>query len=369
MRIHQYLYPVFPAVFLLVGCSDNPSESGNPTPSDISAVFTGETEDPPMVCQVTVDWTTCPDSDFESYTLFRSPDPGIALDTAGACNLGSQPSAFITQFIDDGVLWGSVYHYALLTRNTQGLASWSSEVEVATPEVPLPEGMEFVAVPAGSFEMGSPAADPGSFETERPVHTVTFDYSYEIMTTEVTQAMWEELMKGISSDPSWFLGPDRPVDSILWDKCQLFVDEMNELDPVHAYRLPSEAEWEYACRAGTATRFYWGDDPDYSQIWQYAWFSENSGGETHPVGEKMPNPLGLSDMSGNGWEWCLDTWHNSYVGAPTDGSPWIEGSANHLVRGGGWIISGRYCRSAHREYISSGNTYSFLGFRLVRTVR
>lgn len=367
--MRNVLCTVITAALLLAGCGDNPSEPGNPTPSDLSAEFTGEIEEPPMSCQVTLEWTMCPDDDFERYTLFRSPDPGIEDDTTGADNLVSGFSADVTQFLDDDVIWGSSYHYALLTMNTQGFVSFSNEAEITTPEAPLPAGMEFVTVPAGSFEMGSPPGDPGSFEAERPVHTVTFDYSFEIMTTEVTQAMWEELMQNPWSDPSHFSGPDRPVDNILWEECLAFADAMNELDPGHEYRLPSEAEWEYACRAGTTTRFYWGDDPGYTEIWQYAWFSENSGGETHPVGEKLPNSLGLFDMSGNGWEWCLDTWHADYEGAPADGSAWMEGSADHIIRGGGWIIGGRYCRSAHREYISAGNTYSFLGFRLVRTAR
>jgi len=356
-------------VVLLSGCGGNPSDPGNPTSSYLCAFFSGETEEPPMFCQLTLNWSECPDSDFESYTLFRSMNPGIAADTSGADNLGSFTSANIMQFTDEGVGWGSSYHYALLTMNTQGLVSWSNEAEITTPEVPLPAGMEFVELPAGSFEMGSPPGEPGSFEGERPVHTVTFDYSFEIMTTEVTQAMWEELLQNPWSDPSHFTGPDRPVDNILWEECQEFVDAMNALDPVHEYRLPSEAEWEYACRAGTATRFYWGDDPEYSQILQYAWFSENSGGETHPVGEKLPNSLGLFDMSGNGWEWCQDTWHSNYEGAASDGSAWVDGSDDHIIRGGGWVIGARYCRSAHREYISAGNTYSFLGFRLVRTAR
>lgn len=367
--MNKRVYLLVIAVFLSAGCGDNPSESGNPTPSELSVEFTGEIEEPPMCCEVTLSWTICPDDDFERYTLFRSTAPGIESDTTGAVNLGSHFSANTLQFIDSDVLWGSSHHYALRTMNTQGLATFSNEVEIETPEVPLPEGMEFVPVRAGSFEMGSPPGDPGSFEKERPVHTVTFNYSFEIMTTEVSQAMWEELMQYILDNPSQFYGPDRPVDSVLWEECQEFADAMNELDPAHEYRLPSEAEWEYACRAGTTTRFYWGDDPDYSQILEYAWFSENSGDETHPVGEKLPNSLGLFDMSGNGWEWCLDTWHPDYEGAPSDGSAWVEGSANHIIRGGGWIIGGRYCRSAHREYISAGNTHNFLGFRLVRTAR
>ena len=132
------------------------------------------------------------------------------------------------------------------------------------------------------------------------------------------------------------------------------------------YRLPTEAEWEYACRAGTTTRYYFGDDA--SQLGDYAWYSANSQSKTHPVGQKKPNAWGLYDMSGNVWEWCEDDWHDNYIGAPTDGSAWLINNDNrsHLkcLRGGSWFESPNLCRSAYRSGNLPDGVYNFNGFRV-----
>ena len=132
-------------------------------------------------------------------------------------------------------------------------------------------------------------------------------------------------------------------------------------------RLPSEAEWEYACRASTVTRFYTGDkdkDPD-----QAGWYDDTSGGRLHPVGEKAPNAFGLYDMHGNVWEWVNDDWHDDYDGAPKGGRAWIElPGASRVVRGGSWDINARYCRSATRSHDDPGYRFNYLGFRLSRSV-
>jgi len=128
------------------------------------------------------------------------------------------------------------------------------------------------------------------------------------------------------------------------------------------YRLPTEAEWEYACRAGTTTRYYFGDDAN--QLGDYAWYDGNSQKTTHPVGQKKPNAWGLYDMSGNVWEWCEDNWHDSYKNAPSDGSAWLTNDNNyHILRGGSWYYYPRDCRSAYRDL--SGSPYFSLGFRVV----
>jgi len=234
----------------------------------------------------------------------------------------------------------------------------------------LPAGMAFVQVPRDSFSMGSLASELGSWPDERPVHIVAWvDLSkdmFGIMTTEVTQGMWVEVM---GSNPSYFstAGLDHPVEKVSWDDCQLFIAEINKLDPSHNYRLPSEAEWEYACRAGTTTRFYWGDDLDSTQVDNYAWTSQNSSSTTHPVAQKIANNWGLYDMSGNVREWCEDWYHSDYVGAPTDGSAWISGGGTHRVlRGGAWSQFTWGCRSAFRYYFSTGWSDYTLGFRLAR---
>jgi len=231
---------------------------------------------------------------------------------------------------------------------------------------PIPD-MEYGHVPPGIFEMGSPGDDPDAEDDEYPAHTVTFDYSFEIMTTEVTQAMWDEVL---ARNPSYFDGDDRPVEHVSLGDCQDFIDALNAIDTAHQYRLPSEAEWEYCCCAGSQTRYYWGEDPGFGQIGSNAWFAGNAAGETHPVAQKLPNAWGLYDMSGNVWEWCADCWHDDYVGAPADGSPWMTPpSAYRVGRGGSWGYTAPYCRSANRGIFAGDFVCNYLGFRLVRTVR
>ena len=231
----------------------------------------------------------------------------------------------------------------------------------------LPDGMEFVTILPGSFEMGAPEGEEGSESCERPVHTVTISYSFEMMTTEVTQGMWQEIM-GSNPSHTWGVGPTYPVYYISWNDCQDYIFYMNELDPAHIYRLPSEAEWEYACRAGTTTRFYWGEDPADIQISMYAWWGGNAQGSTHPVGTLQPNTWGLYDMSGNVYEWCQDWYHGNYNGAPSDGSAWEDPTTDRVRRGGYFSSStGSECRSAHRAHSKPDTAWPDRGFRLVRT--
>jgi formylglycine-generating enzyme required for sulfatase activity len=196
-------------------------------------------------------------------------------------------------------------------------------------------GMQLVEIPAGSFDMGS-TIGPG----EAPVHRVSVP-SFWIGVTEVTQAQWQAVM---GSNPSHFkaAGPDAPVEMVTWPDAQVFVRKLTEREPGWRYRLPSEAEWEYACRAGTAT------DP-YGPAEEIAWIKENSGGSTHPVGLKKANAFGLHDMFGNVPEWTQDSWHESYDGAPADGSAWQGGDPQyHTLRGGGWDLPAFFLHAALR---------------------
>ena len=261
-------------------------------------------------------------------------------------------------------------------------------------EVELPSGMEFVSIPSGSFRMGSSSSD---VDSERPVHTVYID-EFEMMTTEVTQGMWEEVMGesiydlrdatySICELNVYGVGDNYPVYYVGWNECQEFIDRLNDMDPGHTYRLPSESEWEYACRAGTTSMYYWGDSNAGNVMGRYCWYFINSGNRvlfdsiawdvdlvlgkwgcsTHPVAQKLPNAWGLYDMSGNVWEWCEDKWHWNYNGAPTNGSAWTSGSsAVRVFRGGSWINGAHGCRSANRSYLSPGYGYYNLGFRLSR---
>ncbi len=223
--------------------------------------------------------------------------------------------------------------------------------------------LELVWIPKGAFLMGSPEDEQGRWDSEGPQHEVTLRRGFWLGKYPVTQAQWKAVM---GNNPSNFTGDGRlPVEQVSWEYCQEFITKLNaRLEG--AFRLPSEAEWEYACRAGTQTRFYWGDDPDETIIKDYAWYYGNSGHRTHPVGEKLPNAWGLYDMSGNVWEWCEDDWHNPYEGAPDDGSAWVDipRGSDRVGRGGGWDYDPRICRSACRFGGTPGNRIDCLGFRL-----
>ena len=231
---------------------------------------------------------------------------------------------------------------------------------------------DVVLIPRGTFAMGSSDDEKNSCSDERPQHQVTVP-SFFMGKYPVTQAQWEAVasqtdMKvkiDLNPDPSYFKGKNHPVERVSWDEAVEFCQRLSRLTGGN-YRLPSEAEWEYACRAGTTTRFYFGDE--VNQLEDYAWHGENSRGTTHPVGQKKPNAWGLYDMHGNVWEWCEDDWHDSYEGAPTDGSAWIEnGNCHRVTRGGSWFKHPEDCLSASRDYDHRrANHLNDYGFRVVR---
>jgi formylglycine-generating enzyme required for sulfatase activity len=163
---------------------------------------------------------------------------------------------------------------------------------------------------------------------------------------------------------------DSPAVYLFWDDAQSFVTAVNSYTG-KTFRLPSEAQWEYACRGGTTTRFYWGEDADYSLIGNYAWWDMNTyyAGQqyVHVVGQKLPNTFGLHDMSGNVYEWCEDDWHSNYIGAPGDGSAWKSSTVSfHMIRGGCWFHGGGTCRSAYRLWGDATFPGYMIGFRLSR---
>lgn len=231
--------------------------------------------------------------------------------------------------------------------------------------------MDLVALPPGEFLMGS----DNQFFSEAPPHAVRLRSGFLLGKYPVTQAQWLGVM---GEDPSAFTdSPDRPVDGVSWDAGTEFCRRLGDRAG-RVVRLPSEAEWEYACRAGTAGDFFfgpWGPCLDDSEVpaaaWQalceYAWFDLNSGRETHPVGQKRPNPWGLHDMLGNVWEWCADVWHDGYAGAPDDGSPWVEGAEQQprrCQRGGAWDMNAFRCRSSYRSYDHRDQATDRFGFRV-----
>ena len=224
----------------------------------------------------------------------------------------------------------------------------------------LPKGitLEMVSLPAGQFLMGSPDSDPDAKSYEKPQHPVKIN-SFAIGKYPVTQAQYQAVM---GTNPSYFKNNlQNPVEQVSWNDAQAFCEKLSQITGT-TYRLPTEAEWEYACRAGTTTRFYFGDDAN--QLGDYAWYRGNSQNTTHPVGQKKPNAWGLYDMSGNVWEWCEDNWHNTYENAPRDGSAWlIKDNYSQILRGVSWHHDPDCCRSAYRGYDVS--RYHHHGFRVV----
>lgn len=222
---------------------------------------------------------------------------------------------------------------------------------------------EMVVIPSGKFLMGSkddPFINPSPSKDEMPQHEV-FVKSFALAKFEVTQEQWYSIMGTL---PSKFKGRTLPVDGVSWDDAQEFIKKLNQKTGKR-YRLPSEAEWEYAARAGSTTEFSFGDD--VSQSHDYSWSFKNSNSQTHPVGEKFSNKFGLHDMHGNVWEWCQDCWNVNYVGAPNDGSPWlVEGCTFRVLRGGAWGRFESTLKSAYRYSAAAAIKGEEFGFRVAR---
>ena len=239
-------------------------------------------------------------------------------------------------------------------------------------------GMKFVKIPAGEFMMGcsseeTPYLPDGTYQPcnkiAQPAHRVRITKAFEMGEFEVTQAQWESEM---GDNPSFFKGPDRPVEQVSWDSAQEFLQRLNARDDGYHYRLPTEAEWEYAARAGSSTEF-----PDSPPPGEIAWFGAGgknlleSKGETHPVGSKKPNAWGLYDMRGNVGEWVQDwisadwTHDDYYSKSPVDDPQGPLEGKYHVTRGGSWYSNASYLRASNR-YPCACTARRDIGFRVVR---
>lgn len=213
-----------------------------------------------------------------------------------------------------------------------------------------------VWVDGGTFRMGATSEQGSEISDEKPVHSVTLS-GYYIGKTEVTQALWQAVM---GSNPSYFEGDDLPVEQVSWDDCQEFIRKLNSLTGQN-FRLPTEAEWEFACRGGNNSRGYKYSGSNY--IDNVAWYDGNSGDKTHPVATKSPNELGIYDMSGNVWEWCAD-WYGDYSSGRQTNPKGPYGGSNRVIRGGSWSYGARICRSSDRFYDYPALRDDYLGLRL-----
>jgi formylglycine-generating enzyme required for sulfatase activity len=217
-------------------------------------------------------------------------------------------------------------------------------------------GITLVLIPPGSFMMGS----TNGAGNEQPVHKVTIGAPFYLGKYEVTQAQWVALM---GHNPSENKGAEHPVEQVSWDDVQEFIRKLNALGDGFEYRLPTEAEWEYACRAGTTGDFA-------GELDAMAWYEKNAGGGTHPVGQKLPNKFGLYDMHGNVWEWCADMSPENYQGAPSDGGAWLNpGSQKRILRGGSWDHDSNHTRSAYRHWFTPSRHTHGIGFRVAAVPR
>ena len=211
-----------------------------------------------------------------------------------------------------------------------------------------------VGVQGGTFQMGQSADGNNA----NPVHSVTLS-SYYIGQTEVTQALWKAVM---GSNPSRFVGDNRPVEQVSWNDCQTFIQKLNQLTG-ERFRLPTEAEWEFAAKGGTRSNGYTYSGSN--SIDNVAWYWDNSSNKTHPVATKSPNELGIYDMTGNVWEWCQD-WYGSYSSSAQSNPSGPSSGSYRIFRGGSWSRDATYCRTAYRGYTAPTSSYYFYGLRLAR---
>ncbi len=256
---------------------------------------------------------------------------------------------------------------SLKAQGAQLLASADARLplEVRTAKT----GMRFRLIPPGTFCMGSPAGEKDRYSDEVP-HPVKLPRAFYCGVFEVTQGQWE-LVMGSNSVQCTKAGARAPVTNVSWNDCREFLKKLCALEGVSqgTFDLPAEAEWEYACRAGTETRFYWGDDPDAFDIDEFAWYRGNSKGRIHRVGAKRPNAWGLCDMSGNVWEWCRDLYGDYREDGGMDLSDIARWVSERVRRGGGCASPPEYCRSALRFRNSPSTRRKQLGFRVVRRLR
>jgi formylglycine-generating enzyme required for sulfatase activity len=286
-----------------------------------------------------------------------------------------------------------------LAKNDSILLNEGGDGPEITINLPGNVPLVLVQIPAGSFQMGRYAGERSSYPDEDPQHTVNIAYNFYMGKTELTQKQWLAVMgswPGSAPDSSYGVGDNYPAYFISWNDCQNFITALNQhitntAQGPATFRLPSEAEWEYACRAGTQTRFFFGDSlsvddhdtdgpagtlPGNRSDYMWWWFNcrgnANGAFGSKPVGTKLPNQFGLYDMSGNVWEWCQDWYHTDYnqAGRPDNGTAWETQQSSfpyRVVRGGNWPDYASDCRSANRSNHPPATRQDGFGARFVRT--
>ena len=248
----------------------------------------------------------------------------------------------------------------VLTTNTSSSVASGASLSGSIISIPVKDGIsiDMVRVEAGTFTMGATAEMKDPWNVEKPTHQVTLTNDYYMGKYEVTQALWQAVM---GNNPSNFKGDNLPVEMVSWDDCQEFISKLNSITG-KTFRLPTEAEWEYAARGGKKSRGY-----QYSgsnNISDVAWYEDNSRSKTHAVGSKQANELGIYDMSGNVEEWCQD-WYGNYSSSSQTNPTGANSGYVRVIRGECWASYAWRCRSSFRNYGAPGMDAAGLGLRLV----
>jgi formylglycine-generating enzyme required for sulfatase activity len=302
-----------------------------------------------------------------AFNLFRNGDfqaaqlafeRGLNLDPANG--LGHYYLGEILSRLNDGHEARVQYVLAKALLPVSAPERFKAEVALDKPFHDCSYCPEMVVIPPGNFDMGSPATETGRSDDEGPVHRVSVK-KFALGKTEVTQGQWKAIM---GSNPSRFsnCGDDCPVEQVSWSDAQEYIRKLNAKTGKQ-YRLPSEAEWEYACRAGGRQQYCGSDNLD-----SVGWYNQNSSSSTHPAGRKQANAFGLYDMTGNVWEWVEDSYHDSYNGARANGSAWVGDGAQRVLRGGAWFSNPQLVRAAYRFGVVTPSRNNGYGIRLARTL-
>lgn len=304
-----------------------------------------------------------------SYQLDKMSDISVSISTDGGKTF-SRPLKKITGDVGKGVapgknaiVWDALSEYDKLVGENIcfRVTAEASKHSTAGKRSITVKGVTFnmIRVDGGTFTMGATSEQQNPDSDEKPAHRVTLS-SYYIGETEVTQQLWEAVM---DKNTSYFKGINHPVESVSYSDCQVFIKKLNSLTGQH-FRLPTEAEWEFAARGGNKSKAY-----QYSgsnNLNDVAWYDNNSGNKTHPVAKKNPNELGIYDMSGNVYEWCQD-WEGIYNNSAQTNPTGPTSSLNRIRRGGCWGHDASKCRTASRNNGTPGYRYDDLGLRLVLT--
>jgi len=354
---------------VLTGCGEDNGTNG-PAKNQPPTADAGVDQTVVVGTEVTLDGSVSsdPDGDVLTYRWHQTGGPSVTLSDASTVQptfTPAEPGTYIFSLVvNDGKVDNAADEVTVTVESPT-----LSHGEIATFTLPGGAEIEMVWIEPGMLTVGSPSSESGRDSDEGPQHEVTIGEGLYLGKYELTQGQWESVMatRPWAEEECVLEHPDHPAVHISWNDMQEFIRRLNAAEGSEIYRLPTEAEWEYACRAGTTTRWSFGDNE--SQLGRYAWYDANAWdvGEkyAHEVGTKLPNAWGLYDMHGNVWEWCQD-WYEAYTSSSQVDPTGPSTGSHRVVRGGDFYYYARLVRSANRGYNSPGDRGYGLGARLLR---